>query len=367
MSNGVRREGCPYCKSDHYVMNGRNGVPEGKQTYLCNDCTKRWKSRWAVGGRSFPPDQIGTGIQKYYTGLSFRGAAKAVKEQFGLEDTDISPQTIRNWVHRYTDVAVELTRGHKAVGGGTWWLCSQPFGLYPRMWWMVLDETTGYILATHIVTSTTQDGVWKVLLEALASAVRPCDEVAYMKAWPEFWSAGEDIPNETVLEVIQETLPLASHIDPSMNQEGVRKVLLEALASAVRPCDEVAYMKAWPEFWSAYEGIPNETVLKVIQEIFPDQEVIEEIEGIASFPSGSVAARILAVYEATHKRFERIRNDDDCRRYIAGWVITSNLFTEHRERGGRTPGQAAGVKVPVADWADVVRLEAQAYLPNADT
>ena len=292
---------CPYCNSRRTVL---NGVENGKQTYLCKERKHRWKKGGALGGHSFPPDQIGTGIQKYYTGLSFRGAAKAVKEQFGLEDTDISPQTIRNWVHRYTDVAVELTKGHKADGGGPWWLCSQPFGLYLRMWWMVLDETTGYILA--------------------------------------------------------------SHIDPSRTQDGARDVLLEALASAVNPCDGVAYMKAWPEFGWVYEDIPSETVLEVIREIFPDQEVIEEIEDIPSFPSGSVAARILPVYEATRKRFERIRNDNDLRRYIAGWVITSNLFTEHRELGGRTPGQAAGVKVPVADWADVVRLEAQAYLPNAD-
>ena len=306
MNNEAR---CPYCNSPRTVL---NGVGNGKQTYLCKERRHRWKKGGALGGHSFPPDQIGTGIQKYYatpsskrdTTPSFRSAAKAVKEQFGLEDIDISPQTVRNWVHRYTDVAVELTRGHKADGGGTWWLCSQPFGLYPSMWWMVLDETTGYILA--------------------------------------------------------------SHIDPSLTKVGARKVLLEALASAVNPCDEVAYMKARPEFRWAYEDIPNETVLEVIREIFPDQEVIEEIEDIPSFPSGSVASRILPVYEATRKRFERIRNDDDLRRYIAGWVITSNLFTEHKELGGRTPGQAAGVKAPVADWADVVRLEAQAYLPNAD-
>ena len=257
-----------------------------------------------MGGHSFPPDQIGTGIHKYYTGLSFRLAAKAVEQQFGLGDTDISPQTIFNWVHRYTDVAVELVRRYKAAGGGTWWLCSQPFAIEPRMWWMVLDETTGYILA--------------------------------------------------------------SHIDACMTEDGVGEVLVEAKASAVKPCDEVAYMKLWPEFRWAYKGIPETTVQAVIRHILPDTRMVKETEGIPSFPSGSVAARILPVYEATRRRFERIKDHGDLRRYIAGWAITSNLFTKHRELGGRTPGQAAGVETFIADWADVVRLDAQAYLPDAD-
>ena len=69
-----------------------------------------------------------------------------MKEQFGLEDTDIPPQTIRNWVHRYTNAVVKLTRGYKAAGGEVWWLCSQPLSYSSRMWWMVLDDTTGYTL-----------------------------------------------------------------------------------------------------------------------------------------------------------------------------------------------------------------------------
>lgn len=104
----------PYCNARRTVL---SGVENGKQTYLRKDVKHRWKKEGALGGHSFPPEQIGTGIQKYYTGLSFRRAAKAVKEQFGLEDTDISPQTIRNWVHRYTNAAVKLTRGYKAAGG----------------------------------------------------------------------------------------------------------------------------------------------------------------------------------------------------------------------------------------------------------
>ena len=252
-----------------------------------------------MGGHSFRPDQIGTGIHNYYTGLSFRRTAKAVEEQFGLGDTHISPQTVRNWVHRHTDAAVNFVRGYKAAGGATWRLCSQPFALEPRMWWMVLDETTGYILA--------------------------------------------------------------SHIDAGMTKAGAQGVLLEALGSAVKPCDEVVYVRVWPEFWRAYDGIPSRIVPAVIRNILPDTRVVMESETIPSFRSGSGAARILPVYEATRRRFERIVDDADLRLYISGWVITMNLLTKHRELGGRTPGQAAGVKVPVADWADVVRLVVQLF------
>ncbi len=143
-------------------------------------------------------------------------------------------------------------------------------------------------------------------------------------------------------------------------------MLPEALAAAVRPCVEVAYLRVRPEArWAYY--IPEEAVLKVLRATLPDERKVKVTVGNPPFPAGSVVTEILPAHEAIRKRFERIRVDNDLRRYIAGWVITMNLFTKHTELSGRTPGQAAGVKVPVADWADVVRLEAQAYIPDAYT
>ena len=299
MNNETR---CPYCNSRRTVLNGSGN---GKQTYLCKYCKRRWRDGGALGRHRFPPDQIGTGIHKYYTGFSFRRAAKAVEERFGLEDTRITPRTIRKWVHKYTCAAVKLTKGYQPVGGGVWWLCSQPLFYKGVMWWMILDDATGYILGSHVAVRRTADGA--------------------------------------------------------------REVLLKAMAAAARPCVQVGYLRVWPEANWMYHYIPERTVLEVLREIWPDEGMVKATGGNAPFPSGPVVTRILTAYQSIPERFDRVWVDDDLRRYIDGWMITMNLCTKHEELRRRTPGQAAGVKAPVTDWADVVRMEAQAYLPHADT
>ena len=55
----------------------------------------------------------------YHTGLSFRQAAKELKHRFGIHETDVSPETIRNWVDSYTDAAIRLFQYSKAHPRGT--------------------------------------------------------------------------------------------------------------------------------------------------------------------------------------------------------------------------------------------------------
>ena len=46
----------------------------------------------------------------YYTFLSLRKAARALKDQFGIQDADVTLENIRKWVDRYTDAAIRLVR-----------------------------------------------------------------------------------------------------------------------------------------------------------------------------------------------------------------------------------------------------------------
>jgi hypothetical protein len=93
---------------------------------------------------------------------------------------------------------------------------------------------------------------------------------------------------------------------------------------------------------------------------------VEHIEYADHFPPGITAPKIFGEYHAACARFER--NDDTWKvmRRLVGWMITRNWFTKQRELGGRTPGQAGGITSPITAWADVVRLEAQGFLPTAD-
>ena len=198
VNNSEDREHCPRCGSSSA---NRNGTRYGKQIYLCRDCGKQWRPGPALGKHRFPPEQIGFAIGTYYSGLSFRRAAESLMDQFDIKDTDVSPRTIRLWVRKYTDAAEREVRELKAAGGGTWWLCSQPFGLHQRTWWIVLDEATGYVLGSHISSSASENVAVDVILQAMASTVLPCDELLY-------GAAGAD-SNDTgaILQVIKDKLP----------------------------------------------------------------------------------------------------------------------------------------------------------------
>ena len=146
---------------------------------------------------------------------------------------------------------------------------------------------------------------------------------------------------------------LASHISASVSEAGAREVLLEALASTGRPCDKVVYWAARTKPADAHGHIPEEAVLKVLRDTLPGKIAIKDIEGVSLFLSGRTAAYVIGMYSANGRRCNRIKDHDNLRRYTAGWAITSNLHSKYPMLGGRTPAQAAGVKVPFANWAEV--------------
>ena len=298
VENEAGRMSCPYCKGCQTVL---NGTRKGRQGYLCKDCRKQWREGGAIGGRSFPPDQIGAAIQMYYAGLSFRQAAKALKDQFGIQHADVSPETVRKWVDRYTDAAIRLAWGLKTPGGGMWWVF-RTFTLNPsRDWQMVLDHCTGYILGNSVMGFTENEGTVDGFTEALFSAVKHVDEILLLMMQPEFdW---------------------------------------RSLSGS-----EVIYMSRGEAKWNGERwGWP--------------------MEPIDHFPPGFAVPKIFREYHQACARFEWNNDTGKVRRRLAGWVITRNLFTKQRELGGRTPGQAAGIESPIAAWADVVKLEARAFLP----
>ena len=298
VENEAGRMSCPYCKGCRTVL---NGTRKGRQGYLCLECGKQWRQGGAIGGRSFPPDQIGFAIQMYYTGLSFRQAAKELKHRFGIHETDVSPETIRNWVDSYTDAAIRLVRWSKAPDDAMWWDFRKLTLSPPRTWMMMLDDRTGYIEAIHVADF-----------------------------WRSRWG----------FEVF----------DDAGRPDGVR-------------VSEVVHLMMQSGYdWRSTVGSEVMVFSRDGTDRVGDRD-IEHIEYADHFPPGITAPKIFGEYHAACARFER--NDDtwEVMRRLVGWMITRNWFTKQRELGGRTPGQAAGIESPIATWADVVRLEARASLP----
>ena len=93
---------------------------------------------------------------------------------------------------------------------------------------------------------------------------------------------------------------------------------------------------------------------------------VEHIDGTSDFPPGLTLPKSFHERQDAHYRFVRNTDRRKIPQRLAGWMITHNFFTKQRELGGSTPGQASGIRFPIDSWADLVKLEAQAFLPEVD-
>ena len=297
----VARTSCPYCRECRTVLNGRR---KGKQIYQCRGCEKQFREGGAIGGHSFPPDQIGAAIQQYYTGWSLRKTARALKDQFGIQDADVTPKTIRNWVDRYTDAAISLVRDLKVPGDGLWWVFTMGTSNNKPWWRLVLDDTSGYIFGDEFGRIKEGDlGIMEVDGDNTSATFWNKEEVSEVQPPPDWRSA------------------LGSR-----------------------------------EFCTGYR-----------RSKWIGDGSVQHTEGTRGYSLGLTLHEIFIEYVVACVGFERYNDPGNIRQRLAGWVITRNLFTEQMKLGGRTPGQAAGIKSPIASWADVVRLEAHAFVHPVDT
>ena len=153
---------------------------------------------------------------------------------------------------------------------------------------------------------------------------------------------------------------LGSHIGSSASEDVAVDVIIEALASAVLPCDELVYGMVGVNPYRSRCSNGSDAVLRVIKDNLPDHTIIEDAGSRNTPLPGQTINNVLRECVTASKRLARIQIDDELQRYIKGWVFNRNLFTGQDELCGLTPARAAGVVVPFQDWADVVRLEAKA-------
>ena len=255
------------------------------------------------------PEQIGSAIQEFFSGRSFRKTARRIEEIWSIRDAEISPHTIRGWVLRYTQRAVALLQGTKVGTGGRWVLAAVP-GNYSRRAWLVLDSDTGYILAVHVQRTLDQEALGIVLHQALARSALPGDSVTHCP----FVTVGE-------------------------NSQGHSPRDVDSLMS----------------------------VLDTLRETFPTAPGVGSREG-ADAPltqPGSPVELVLKAFHRAFKSFDGHRSRGTVQHYVDGWAVTRNLFRQE-EPSVEPPGDRLGVQVPFADWADVVRIDAGAVIPTPE-
>ena len=283
---------CPNCQCPGVV---RNGIRRGRVLFLCRICGKQSRHGGALDGRHFPPSQIGVALEHYYSGESFRAAARSLEAKYIARGLHISPQTVRRWVKEYTDAAIEVLQGHRVSAGTKWVLCRLPCSSGTRVCWMVVDEGSGFILGSHMASDGRAVHATAAIEEALSAAVRPVTEMSY----------AECSLRGRVLRLVPLSTPssIIPEIVGDLTSSGTP-------VAGIRASDSESFNFSFADFLSSWHGIS--------------------------------------------KTFNRIRDLDQLEQFVKGWAITRNYLKHQEKLGGRTPGQAVDAVPAFPGWTDLV-------------
>ncbi len=281
---------CPACGSTHVVYCGHD--KRGTQRLLCRGCGKKSREPGGLGGRHFPPETVGRGIEIYYRGYSCKATAQFLSTTLRIHDPDISPQTVSLWVQTYSRVAATAMEGRKAFPGVDWDLIAVLLdGL--RVWWVVLDQETGYILGCHLARGEPRDGAREAMAKAKLASVGRCRRVDYREVRPSRrWRTGQILEQEAF--------------------RGIRSALPQVALS--RP-----FQRA-----------------DVIYGEFKVKGFLTDLKKVAL-------------------KFNRVKDPTVLATYLGGWVVSRNCFVGQWAGQRRSSGNLAQVEAPFAGWTDVVR------------
>ena len=139
---------CPCGNGGRTVKSGRQ---RGRQRYLCKLCGGRFSDPrlFRPGGR-FPNVQVGSALQWYFDGLSYRDVSLKVAEVFDTKPPDRS--TVFNWVQLYSRAAAEALRDHQADTRGAWLVASENVRICGRDFYLlnVMDFDSHYLLVSFL-------------------------------------------------------------------------------------------------------------------------------------------------------------------------------------------------------------------------
>lgn len=156
---------CKFCGGQNTRKFGKR---DGVQNYYCNDCNTKFAGTDALPHGRVSPAFIANALQEYYSGMSLHSIEENIESQ---TDGDISHTAVNKWINKYTNEAVQQTKGLHPKVGDTWIAdetyiqtdvkTSDPKGV---VFWDIIDAKTRFLLASRITTTRgTQDA--KALME----------------------------------------------------------------------------------------------------------------------------------------------------------------------------------------------------------
>ena len=161
---------CPYCGNARVV---KNGTQAGKQRYRCKGCSKQFNDSGALHGHRLPTNQVGTAIDLFYSGMSYKQIAESMATSYDIPEP--SKRAIYEWVKDYTDAAVAEMHQHPAHTGRSWVADEMQVKVGgEQLWnWNVMDSNTRYILASHLSPNRDRRAAVAVMRKAAEAAAEP--------------------------------------------------------------------------------------------------------------------------------------------------------------------------------------------------
>jgi putative transposase len=127
------------------------GTRKGVQEYICRTCRRKFTAKDTTYKKKTPANQIGVSLDMYYNGISsLSGIAQYLATTC---DNPVSESTVYRWVTDYTLEAINTLDHLKPIVSDTWLVDETRVAMAcgNSCWfWDVVDEKTGFLLASHL-------------------------------------------------------------------------------------------------------------------------------------------------------------------------------------------------------------------------
>lgn len=314
----TRKVNCPYCAGAKVSKWGKNA--NGKQTYRCKGCGKRFLHTGQVAGRHATAEQIGMAIRMYYGGNSYKQTAETMAD--GHDISEPSKETLYRWVSEYTDVAKDLLADHPAHTSGKWVADEIQVRVGgEKLWlWNIMDAGTRYALAVHLSPNRDRRAAVAVMRKAMAAADTPPKSITTDKLG-------------SYVGAIKTVFPDAEHIQSEGLRARVNNNLSERLQGTIRDREKTlrgleglesgqAYFDGWAvnyNLFREHEGVDGQTPAEMAGVNPPFREWADVVR-VAATDTGRKAVKpnMAEVADRAERGNPRIVPDSTQRRRPAG-------------------------------------------------
>jgi putative transposase len=142
---------CKWCGSTDIM---KYGIRKGVQNYICKACGRVFITKDAPYHMQTPVDQMGAALNMFYDGMSLSAIATHLKETY---NNPVNASTVYRWLMRYTFIALTILEPLKPYVSDTWIVDETvvKVGGHKLWFWDIIDESTRFLLASHLSKSRT--------------------------------------------------------------------------------------------------------------------------------------------------------------------------------------------------------------------